>query len=76
VILRSRIEPGQTLEPGMRLVIVVDPKNPKRIYPAGPLAAERVTPTGSRSERRQMKSGRAAATSAQRQPYRGRPGAR
>ena len=76
VILRSRIEPGQTIEPGMRLVIVVDPKNPKRIYPAGPLAAERVTPTGSRSERRQMKSGRGIAPSVQRQPYRGRPGAR
>ena len=76
VVLRSRIEPGQTIEPGMRLVIVVDPKNPKRIYPAGPLAAERVTPTGSRSERRQMKSGRGIAPSVQRQPYRGRPGAR
>jgi hypothetical protein len=71
VTLRSRIEPGQKIEPGVRLVVVVDPKNPKRIYPAGPVAAERVVATGSRSERRQMQSGRGVVPSA-----RGRRGAR
>lgn len=58
VILSSRIEPGQKIEPGVRLVIVIDPSNPKRVYPAGPEAAKRVVATGSRSERRQMQSGR------------------
>lgn len=76
VTLRSRIEPGQKIEPGVRLVIVVDPKNPKRIYPAGPVAAERVVPTGSRSERRQMKSGRGVVPRSQGSSHRGRTGAR
>lgn len=58
VTLRSRIEPGQKIESGVRLAVVIDPKNPKRIYPAGPVAQERVVFTGSRSERRMMKSGR------------------
>jgi hypothetical protein len=58
VTLSSRIEPGQKIEPGVRLAVVIDPKNPKRIYPAGPEAAKRLVPTGSRSERRQMRSGR------------------
>jgi hypothetical protein len=65
VTLRSRIEPGQKIEPGTRLVVVVDPKNPKRIYPASPVAAERVVATGSRAERRQMQSGRGMAASSQ-----------
>ena len=71
VTLSSRIEPGQKIEPGVRLVIVVDPKNPKRIYPAGPEAAKRVVATGSRSERRQMQSGRGVIPS-----VRGRRGSR
>jgi hypothetical protein len=58
VTLSSRIEAGQKIDPGVRLVVVVDPKDPKRIYPAGPEAAKRVVATGSRSERRQIKSGR------------------
>jgi hypothetical protein len=58
VTLRSRIEPGQKIDPGVRLGVVIDPKNPKRIYPAGPEAAKRIVATGSRSERRQMQSGR------------------
>lgn len=71
VILSSRIEPGQKIEPGVRLVIVIDPTNPKRIYPAGPEAAKRVIATGSRSERRQMQSGRGVVSNA-----RGRRGSR
>jgi hypothetical protein len=71
VTLSSRIEPGQKIEAGVRLIIVIDPKNPKRIYPAGPEAAKRVVATGSRSERRQMQSGRGVVPS-----VRGRRGAR
>lgn len=71
VTISSRIEPRQKIEPGVRLVIVVDPKNPKRIYPAGPEAARRVVATGSRSERRQMQSGRGVVPS-----VRGRRGSR
>jgi hypothetical protein len=58
VTLRSRIEPGQQIDPGVRLGVVIDPRNPNRIYPAGPVAQERIVFTGSRIERRQMKSGR------------------
>ena len=37
VTLRTRIADGQKIvSPGMLLSVVVDPKNPKRIYPAGP----------------------------------------
>lgn len=64
VTLRSRIEPGQKIEPGVRLGVVIDPKNPKRIYPAGAEAAKRIVATGSRSERRQMQSGRGMAPAA------------
>jgi hypothetical protein len=71
VTLSSRIEPGQKIDPGVRLVVVVDPKDPKRIYPADPEAAKRVVATGSRSERRQIKSGRGMV-----QQARGRRGAR
>src|SRR5665213_2894643 len=71
VTISSRIEPGQKIEQGVRLIIVVDPRNPKRIYPAGPEAAKRVVATGSRSERRQMQSGRGVVPS-----VRGRRGAR
>ena len=42
----------------MLLSVVVDPKNANRIYPAGPEAAKRVVMTGSRRDRRQMRSGR------------------
>jgi hypothetical protein len=70
VTLRSRVEPGQQIEPGVRVAVVVDPKNPKRIYPAGPLAAKRVVITGSRLERRMMKSGRGVAQAGQ-QPSQG-----
>jgi hypothetical protein len=71
VTLSSRIEPGQKIEAGVRLIVVIDPKNPKHIYPAGPEAAKRVIATGSRSERRQMQSGRGVVPS-----VRGRRGTR
>jgi hypothetical protein len=71
VTLRSRIEPGQKIESGVRLAVVVDPKNPKRIYPAGPAAADRIVFTGSRSERRQMKSGRGVVPAGQANSRRG-----
>ena len=58
VILRSRMAPGQEIEPGMRVAVVVDPTNPKKVYPADEQAQKRVVLTGSRQERRQMKSGR------------------
>jgi hypothetical protein len=58
VSLRSRIAAGQDISPGMKLCVVVDPKNPKRIYPASEAAQKRVVYTGSRAERRMMKSGR------------------
>ena len=71
VTMSTRIEPGQKIEPGVRLAVVVDPKDPKRIYPAGPAATERVVLTGSRAERRQMRSGRGGVPS-----VRGRRGVR
>lgn len=56
VTIRSRLTPGQKLAPGMKLAVSIDPKNPKRVYPAGPEAAKRVVITGSRLERRQMRA--------------------
>jgi hypothetical protein len=55
VTLSSRVEPGQKITAGVRLAVVIDPKNPKRIYPAGPEAAKRVVLTGPRRDRRQMR---------------------
>ncbi len=57
VTLRTRVEAGQKIGPGIMLVVVIDPKDPKRIYPANPDAAKRVVLTGSRQERRFMKAG-------------------
>lgn len=56
VTLSSRIPAGQKIEPGVMLPVVIDPKDPKRIYPAGPDAVKRVQLTGSRQMRRQMRS--------------------
>ena len=56
VELRTRTQPGQKITPGIKLAVAVDPKNPKRIYPASPDAAKRIVITGSREERRQMKA--------------------
>ena len=40
----------------MRLPITIDPKDPKRVLPANAESAKRVVLTGSRIERRMMKS--------------------
>ncbi len=56
VTLSTRTPPGQRITPGARLVIVVDPQKPDRIYPAGPEAAKRVTLTGSRQEKKLMQA--------------------
>ena len=58
VTLRSRVATGQTIEAGTKLCVVIDPKNPKRIYPASEDAMKRVVLTGPRRERRMMQSGR------------------
>jgi hypothetical protein len=56
VELRSRMQPGQKIQRGQRLIVVIDPANPKRIYPASEESAKRVVITGSRLERRGMQS--------------------
>lgn len=58
VTLRSRIAPGQEIAPGMMLAVVVDPNDPKKVYPASEEAAKRIQYTGPRRERRMMQSGR------------------
>ena len=60
VALRTRLPAGQKLTAGMRLPIILDPKNPKRVYPATPEAAKRAVVTGSRLERRHLRTGTAA----------------
>ena len=55
ITLRSRSAPGQKITPGVMLAVVVDPSDPKRVYPAGPEAIKRVQLTGSRQERRLMR---------------------
>jgi hypothetical protein len=54
VTIKSRTPPGQRFAPGMKIPVVIDPKNPKRIYPASEEAAKRAVATGSRLERRVM----------------------
>ena len=56
VTLRTRTTPGQQITPGVRLIVVIDPQDPKRVYPASPETAKRVVVTGSRQERRLMQS--------------------
>lgn len=68
VSLRTRFPAGQTVTPGMKIAVVVDPKDPKRVYPASPEAAKRAVVTGSRLERRHMRVGAAGAR--QQQPPR------
>ena len=58
VSLQSRIPAGQKIEPGMMLPVVIDPKDPKRIYPASEESAKRLVVTGSREQRRQIKKGK------------------
>lgn len=54
VVIRTRTQPGQRMSPGMRVPVVIDPKNPKRVYPASEESAKRAVATGSRLERRVM----------------------
>ncbi|HEY4008825.1 MAG TPA: hypothetical protein VGM11_01655 [Acidobacteriaceae bacterium] len=54
VVLKTRVQPGQNMSPGMRVPVVIDPKNPKRVYPASEESAKRAVATGSRLERRVM----------------------
>jgi hypothetical protein len=54
VTIRTRSQPGQQMSPGMRVPVVLDAKNPKRVYPASEEAAKRAVATGSRLERRVM----------------------
>lgn len=56
VTFRTRTAPGQNIAPGVRLIVAIDPGDPKRVYPASPEAAKRVVVTGSRQERRFMRS--------------------
>ena len=54
VVIKTRTQPGQRMSPGMRIPVVLDAKNPKRVYPASEQAAKRAVVTGSRLERRVM----------------------
>jgi hypothetical protein len=55
VTLTSRIPEGQRIQAGMMLPVVVDPKDPKKVYPANAESMKRMQLTGSREQRRQMK---------------------
>ena len=67
VSLRTRLPAGQQITSGMRIAVILDPKNKQRVYPASPEAAKRVVVTGSRLERRHMRVGAGAQ---QQQPQR------
>jgi hypothetical protein len=54
VTLKTRVDSNQIMTPGMRVPVVIDPKDPKRIYPASEESAKRAVATGSRLERRAM----------------------
>ena len=56
VTLRTRTDPRQRMQPGMRIPVVIDPRDPKRVYPATAESAKRAVATGSRMERRVMES--------------------
>jgi len=60
VMLKTRIPANQKIEAGMRIPVVVDPKNPKRVFPATEESVKRIVLTGPRRERRIMQSGRGA----------------
>lgn len=66
VSLRTRLPAGQKVTPGMKVAVVVDPKDPKRVYPASPEASKRAVVTGSRLERRHMRVGTQAEQQQQR----------
>lgn len=56
VTLRTRLPAGQKIGTNQRLIVIIDPVKPDRIYPATPEAAKRVTFTGSRTEQKLMKA--------------------
>ena len=60
VTLRTRLPAGQDITPGMKLPVVVDMKDPRRVYPASAESAKRAVITGSRLERRHLRVGSAA----------------
>jgi hypothetical protein len=55
VTLSTQIPAGQTVTPGMLVPVVIDPRNPERVYPAGEESVKRVVLTGPRRDRRQLK---------------------
>jgi hypothetical protein len=56
VSIRTRVEPNQKIVAGAVLPMVIDPKDPRRVYPATAESAKRAVLTGSRQERRIMQS--------------------
>ena len=56
VSFSSRTQKGQKITRGNRLIVIVDPTKPDRIYPASPEAAKRVVLTGTRQEQKLMKA--------------------
>lgn len=56
VSISTRVPVNQRFEVGMKIPVVLDPKNPKRVYPASNESVKRAVVTGSRDERRMMQS--------------------
>ena len=56
VTLRTRLMPGQKFGKQQRLMVIVDPVSPERVYPATEEAAKRITLTGTRTERKLMEA--------------------
>ena len=56
VTLSSRLAAGQRLDNTQRIMVIVDPVDAERVYPASAEAAKRVIFTGSRTERKLMQA--------------------
>lgn len=56
VTLRTRLMPNQKFGKQQRLMVIVDPVNPERVYPATEAAAKSITLTGTRTERKLMEA--------------------
>ena len=56
VTLSSRLAKGQRLDKTQRMMIIIDPANPERVYPATAESAKRVTLVGSKTERKIMQA--------------------
>jgi len=56
VSISTRIPAGQKFVPGVMLPVVIDRSNPKRVIPANEESVKRAQLTGSREQRRRMKS--------------------